>query len=84
MEDVELHSKEEENIDGVGKLLTLFRDEAVLPVGGMVDPKDYDTAQENSRKFKDIFIELAKDDDEKKELFTKLWPYQEPANTEGL
>lgn len=29
------------------------------------------------------FIGLAKDDDER-ELFTKLWPYQEPADTEGL
>ena len=83
MEDVQLHSKEEENIDGVGKLLTLFRDEAVLPVGGMIDPKDYDTAQENSRKFKYIFIGLGKDDEEK-ELFSKLWPYQEPTDTEGL
>lgn len=82
-EDVELHSKEEENITGVGKLLTLFRDESVLPVDGMVDPKDYEIAQQNSRKFKDIFIGLAKDDEER-ELFTKLWPYQEPADTEGL
>lgn len=82
-EDVELHSKEEENITGVGKLLTLFRDESVLPVDGMVDPKDYEIGQKNSRKFKDIFIGLAKDDEEK-ELFTKLWPYQEPADTEGL
>lgn len=80
-EDVELHYKEEENINGVGGLLTLFRDQAVLPVHGMVEPKDYDTALKNSRKFKDIFIGLAKDDEEK-ELFTKLWPYQEPADTE--
>ncbi|KAJ5511951.1 Aminoglycoside phosphotransferase [Penicillium expansum] len=79
-EDVELHSKEEENIRGVGKLLTVFRDESVLPVDGMVEPEDYDIAQKNSRKFKDIFIGLAKDDEEK-ELFTKLWPYQEPADT---
>lgn len=82
-EDVDLHSKEEENITSVGKLLTLFRDESVLPADGMVDPKDYEIAQKNSRKYKDIFIGLAKDDEEK-ELFTKLWPYQEPADTEGL
>ncbi|OQE94820.1 hypothetical protein PENNAL_c0003G02277 [Penicillium nalgiovense] len=65
-EDVELHSKEEENMDGVGKMLTLFRDES-----------------KNSRYFKDIFIGLAKDDEER-ELFTKLWPYQEPGDTERL
>lgn len=74
---------EEQNINEVGKLLTFFRDETVLPVDGMVDPKDYDTALMNSCKFKDIFIGLAKDDEEK-ELFTKFWPYQEPADTEGL
>ncbi|KAI3148378.1 hypothetical protein CBS147325_3531 [Penicillium roqueforti] len=82
-QDVELHSKEEENINGVGKLLKIFRDGSVLPVDGMVLPKDYDTAQKNSRKFKDIIIGLAKDDEEK-ELFTKLWSYQEPADTERL
>lgn len=55
----------------------------MLPADGMVDPKDYEIARKNSRKFKDIFIGLAKDDEEK-ELVTKLWPYQEPADTEGL
>jgi hypothetical protein len=80
IEDVELHSEEEENINGVGKMLRLFRDESVLPVDGMVDPKDYDIAQKNSRELKDTFIGLAKNDEER-ELFTRLWPYQEPAET---
>ena len=34
----------------------------MLLVDGMVGPKDYEIACENSRKFKDIFIGLAKDD----------------------
>ncbi|KAJ6180855.1 Aminoglycoside phosphotransferase [Penicillium mononematosum] len=80
IEDVELHSEEEENINGVGEMLRLFRDESVLPVDGMVEPKDYDIAQKNSRELKDTFIGLAKDDEER-ELFTRLWPYQEPADT---
>ncbi|OQE30774.1 hypothetical protein PENFLA_c002G04504 [Penicillium flavigenum] len=80
IEDVELHSEEEENINGVGEMLRLFRDESVLPVDGMVDPKDYDIAQKNSRELKDTFIGLAKNDEER-ELFTRLWPYQEPAET---
>lgn len=75
-EDVEFQAKERENINGVGHMLTLFRDQAVLPVDGMVDPKDFDIARENCRKFKDIFIRLGKDDDER-ELFRNLWPYQE-------
>lgn len=74
-EEVELQAKEEEHINGVGHLLTLFRDEAVLPVDGMVDPKDFDVAQKNCRKFKAIFIGLGKDEDEKG-LFRNLWPYQ--------
>ncbi|CAI7637029.1 unnamed protein product [Penicillium viridicatum] len=74
-EDVELQAKEQENINGVGHLLTLFRDQGVLPVDGMVDPKDFDIARENCRKFKEIFVGLGKDDDER-ELFRNLWPYQ--------
>ena len=73
-DDIELHSKEEENINGVGRMLLLFREQAVLPVDGMVDPEDYDLARENSRKFKDTFIGLAKDEEER-ELFRNLWPY---------
>lgn len=63
-------------MDGVGHMLALFRDQGALPVDGMVEPKDYETACENSRRFKDIFIGLARDEAER-ELYTKLWPYQE-------
>ncbi|KAE8408302.1 phosphotransferase enzyme family protein [Aspergillus pseudonomiae] len=74
-EELELYSKEEENIDGVGRMLVLFRDQGVLPVDGMVDPEDYENAIENSHRFKDIFVGLAKDEAERK-LYEKLWPYQ--------
>ena len=60
-------------------MLLLFREQAVLPVDGMVEPEDYDLARENNRKFKDTFIRLAKDEEEK-ELFRNLWPYQESGN----
>ena len=75
-EELELHSKEEENMDGIGQLLTMFRDQGVLPVDGMVEPGDYEEAKENSQKFKGIFLGLAKDEEER-ELFSKLWPYQD-------
>ena len=78
-EEIELQSKEEENINGVGRMLLLFREQAVLPVDGMVEPEDYDLASENNRKFKDTFLGLAKDEEEK-ELFRNLWPYQESGN----
>jgi len=77
--DINLHSQEEENVTGVGQMLLLFREEAILPVDGMVEPEDYDVARENCRKFKDIFIGLAKDDKER-ELFRNLWSYQEPGS----
>lgn len=73
----ELHTKEEENMDGVGEMRAMFRDQGLLPVDGMVEREHYDIAREHSREFKDIFIGLAKDQAER-ELFTKLWPYQEP------
>lgn len=62
--DFESHSNEEDNMDGIGHMLALFRDQGVLPVDGMADFEDYDTANENSRKFKEIFIGLAKNDAE--------------------
>lgn len=73
--ELELRSEEEENIDTIGHILAMFRDKGVLPVDGMVEPKDYEIANENNRKFKNIFIGLAKDESER-ELFSKLWPYQ--------
>ncbi|KAJ5563512.1 hypothetical protein N7535_008676 [Penicillium sp. DV-2018c] len=78
-EDIELHSKEEENIEAVGRMLLLFQEQAVLPVDGMVEPEDYNLARENSRKFKDIFIGLAQDEEER-EMFRNLWPYSESGN----
>jgi hypothetical protein len=79
-EEINLHFKEEENIKGVGQMLLLFREQAILPVDGMVETEDYDVARENCRKFKDIFIGLAKDENER-ELFRNLWPYQESGST---
>ncbi|KAJ5941369.1 phosphotransferase enzyme family protein [Penicillium verrucosum] len=79
-EEINLHFKEEENIKGVGQMLLLFREQAILPVDGMVEAEDYDVARENCRKFKDIFIGLAKDENEG-ELFRNLWPYQESGST---
>ena len=79
-EDIELHSQEEENINGVGRMLLMFREEAVLPADGMVDSEDYESVRENCRKIRDILIGLAKDEGEK-ELFNNLWPYKECENT---
>ncbi|RJE24715.1 Phosphotransferase enzyme family [Aspergillus sclerotialis] len=82
--DLELHAKEEENMDGIGHMVALFRDQGVLPVEGMVDPKDFEVARENSRKFKEVFVSLAENKAER-ELYENIWPYQEPTvNTEEM
>ncbi|OOO13798.1 aminoglycoside phosphotransferase [Aspergillus oryzae] len=42
--DLELYSEEEENIDGVGQLLTILHDQALLPHDGMIRYEDYEAA----------------------------------------
>ncbi|KAE8415019.1 kinase-like domain-containing protein [Aspergillus pseudocaelatus] len=74
--DLQLYSEEEETIDGVGQLLTILHDQALLPHDGMVRSNDYEAAVNISRKVKEIFLGLAQDETER-ELFSKLWPYQE-------
>ncbi|KAL2808319.1 phosphotransferase enzyme family protein [Aspergillus granulosus] len=74
--DLEVHQKEKQNMQGVGAILALLRDGAVLPSDGMVEPEDYEMACRNNRKFKEVFIKGAEDEAER-ELFTKIWPYQE-------
>lgn len=58
IQEKELHAKEEEDVDGVSQMLTLVRDECVLPVDGMVEAEDYDTACRNNRKFRDVLLHL--------------------------
>jgi hypothetical protein len=75
-EELELHAKEEENIDGVGQMLSLFRAQGVLPADGMVQSEDYETAIENCHKYREIFLNAAQNEEER-DLYSKLWPYQE-------
>lgn len=75
-EELDLHAKEGENMDGVGKMLSLLQDEGVLPTDGMVRPEDYSTAVENCRKYKEVFLAAAQNEEER-DLYSKLWTYQE-------
>lgn len=78
-EELERHAREEENVNGVGKMLSLFQDEGVLPSDGMVQPEDYQTAVENCRKYKHIFLNAAQNQYER-DLYSKIWPYQDVAD----
>jgi hypothetical protein len=73
-DELELHAKEAENMDGVGRMLSLFRDEGVLPADGMVQPEDYEIALENCRKYREVFLNAAQSKEEK-EIFARIWPY---------
>lgn len=75
-EERERHLKEDENMVGVGQMLQIFRDQGVLPVDGMVVPEDYEVAKANCEKFKHVFLDSTKDGEER-ELFSKIWPYQD-------
>jgi hypothetical protein len=77
-EELEMHAKEEENVEGVGKMLSLFQDQGVLPADGIVQPEDYQTAVENCHEYKEVFLDAAQNEDER-DLYSKLWPYQEDA-----
>ncbi|RAQ57772.1 hypothetical protein COH20_004274 [Aspergillus flavus] len=54
--DLELYSEEEENIDGVGQLLTILHDQALLPHDGMIRSEDYEAAVKISQKIKEISL----------------------------
>lgn len=58
-------------MDGVGQMLKLFQDQAVLPIKGMVEPQNYAMAREESCKFKEVSIGLASDDNQRV-LYEKL------------
>ena len=55
-EDIKQHAREEKNVNGVGKMLSMFRDQDLLPADGMVQPQDYQIAVENCRKYKRILL----------------------------
>ncbi|KAL9079924.1 MAG: hypothetical protein Q9157_001216 [Trypethelium eluteriae] len=75
-EELKQHAREQENVDGVGKMLSLFQDQGVLPADGMVQPTDYQTAVENCRKYKQILLDAAQNQYER-DLYSNLWPYQD-------
>ena len=75
-EELALHAYEEENQQGVGGILSLFKDRWSLPTDGMVDPADFAQTKNAIDENRKVFLETAEDEAEK-ELFSKLWPYQE-------
>ncbi|KAL3443391.1 phosphotransferase enzyme family protein [Aspergillus insuetus] len=75
--ELEMHRKEKENMQGVGAIMALLRDGGALPGDGMIESENFESAQSNNRKFKEVFVRGAEGEEER-ELFERLWPYQEP------
>jgi hypothetical protein len=76
--EIEVHRKEKENMQGVGAIMALLRDGGALPAtDGMIESEDFEMAQSNNRKFKEVFV-CGAEGEEERELFERLWPYQEP------
>ncbi|KAF1833917.1 hypothetical protein BDW02DRAFT_648020 [Decorospora gaudefroyi] len=73
-EELELHANEEENMDGIGQMLSLLQAQGILPADSMVAPEDYQTSIENCDKYKEVFLNAAESEEER-DLYAKLWPY---------
>ncbi|KAL9083058.1 MAG: hypothetical protein Q9165_008682 [Trypethelium subeluteriae] len=75
-EELKQHVREGENVNSVEDMLSMFRDQRVLPANGVVHPEDYQTAVENCRKYKQVFLDAAENQYER-DLYSRLWPYQD-------
>ena len=63
-------------MSNVGETLRLLRENWGLPPNGMVDPTDFDQIRTAVAELRNSFIEGA-DDEVERELFERLWPYQD-------
>lgn len=75
-QELALHAAEEESMSNVGEILRLFRENWGLPPNGMVDPTEFDQIRTAVAELRNSFIGGA-DDEAERELFAKLWPYQD-------
>ena len=78
-QELALHAAEEESMSNVGEILRLFHDDWGLPPNGMVDPAEFDQVRAAVMELRDSFIDGA-DDEAERELFARLWPYQDADN----
>jgi hypothetical protein len=73
-EELESHQHEMDLIEGISSIMYQLQDEAMIALGGMVRPDDYERLREfNKRSMRD-FIDLA-ENDRQKALHAKVWPY---------
>ena len=64
-QELEKHQFEIDNLDSVSRIMHALQDIHLIPVGGMVSPDYYDTARSINKQYKQMFIDLAQDDEER-------------------
>ena len=74
-EDLALHVYEEENQQGIGGILKLFKDRWSLPTDEMVGPADFVQTKAAIDDYLNVFLET--ENEAEKGLFSKSWPYQD-------
>ncbi|KAI9747225.1 MAG: hypothetical protein M4579_007502 [Chaenotheca gracillima] len=74
--ELELHREELELIEDLGNVMHQLQDANWIPLGGMVRPEHYEKARHANKRFKEIFISLA-ENEEQRVLHAKVWPYEE-------
>lgn len=74
--ELELHDQEMELIEGLGTIMHQLQDENLIPLGGMVRPEHHERAQDANNRYKEVFISLAEDENQR-DVHSKIWPYQE-------
>jgi hypothetical protein len=73
-EELVLHNTEMELIEGLSSIMHQLRDEAMIPLGGMVQPEDYERLKELSKRLKTDFVDLGENDGQRT-LHANVWPY---------
>lgn len=73
-EELESHQHEMELIEGISSIMYQLQDEAMIALGGMVRPDDYERLREFNRQSMKDFVDLG-EDDRQKALHAKVWPY---------
>jgi hypothetical protein len=74
-EELILHQNEMELIEGLSSVMHQLQDEAMIPLGGMVRPEDYQRLEELNNRFKKSFVDSG-ENDRQRALHTNVWPYQ--------
>jgi hypothetical protein len=73
-EEMEQLESEMELLEGLSMVLRQLQTEGLIPLGGMIPSEQYENARRFSNYFKDEFLKLAENEEQKK-VYAKLWPY---------